>query len=159
MVEPGESEFAQPVRAAAALRKSGEPDPQGKLRRDRGEFVATDTAVAPLAVQPGGVARIHLTFRPNIERKAHWNNSVDPLSIWLKLPDGWSADRAPIVIPSPASEVSQETRIAEFQIRAPQTARPGDVTIPGYAAYYVCEDVRGVCVYRRRDIQISIHIR
>ena len=159
LVEPGESEFAQPARSAVALKKSGEPDPGGRLRRDQGEFVALDTTVAPLAIKPGEEARVHLTFRPNVERKAHWNNSVDPLSIWLKLPAGWSVDRTPIVVPNAMEEVSQETRSVQFQVRAPATAHAGQTKFGGYATYYVCEDVQGICVYRRRDIEISLNIR
>jgi hypothetical protein len=164
LVEPGESEFESPAASNLAVSnkrpvKLTEPDPQGRLRRDHGEFVAWDATVAPLAVKGGDEARVHLTFRPNIDRKAHWNNSVDPLTIWLKLPAGWSVDRAPIVIPNKATEVSQETRIAQFQVRAPANAHPGQVQIPGYATYYVCEDVQGVCVYRRRDIEILLNVR
>ena len=164
VVEPGESEFAswaQNDLPAGNRRpvKPIEPDPQGRLRRDQGEFVAWDATVAPVAVKPGEEARVHLTFRPNIDRKAHWNNSVDPLTIWLKLPAGWSVDRAPIVIPNKATEVSQETRSAQFQVRAPANAHAGQMNIPGYATYYVCEDVQGVCVYRRRDIEIILNVR
>jgi len=159
IVEPGESEFDSPAPNAVPLRKSSESDPQGRLRRDQGEFIAMETTVVPLAVKPGEQARVHATFRPNLERKAHWNNSVDPLTIWLNLPQGWSVDRAPIVIPNVAEEVSQETRSAQFQIRAPANAHAGQVKIGGYATYYVCEDVGGVCVYRRRDIEISMSIR
>ncbi len=159
LVEPGESEFASPAAGTVSTRRSSEPDPQGRLRRDHGEFVAVDTAVVPFAVKPGEETRVHLTFRPNLARKAHWNNSVDPLTIWLKLPEGWSADRSPIVIPSAAGEVSQETRTAEFQLRVPRNAPAGQTKIAGYAAYYVCEDVHGVCVYRRHDVEIVIDCR
>ena len=164
LVEPGESEFESAASSDLPVGNSRpvkltEPDPQGRLRRDQGEFVAWDATVAPVAVRPGEDARVHLTFRPNLDRKAHWNNSVDPLTIWLKLPAGWSVDRTPIVIPNKAEEVSQETRTAQFQVRAPANAPVGQVTIPGYATYYVCEDVQGVCVYRRRDIRISLNVR
>lgn len=158
-VEPGESEFAKPEPNVTRVKKSGESDPRGRLRRDQGEFIGLETTVAPLTIRPGEQARIHLTFRPNVERKAHWNNSVDPLSIWLKLPEGWSVDRTPIVIPNAAREVSQETRSAQFQVRAPAMAHAGQAKIAGYATYYVCEDVQGVCVYRRRDIELSLNIR
>ena len=166
LVEPGESEFTSPSAAADALAsgngrpaKTTEPDPQGRLRRDQGEFVGLDTTVAPLMVAPAGEARVHLAFRPNLGRKAHWNNSVDPLTIWLKLPEGWSGDRVPVVVPNAAGEVSQETRSAQFQVQVPAGAHPGPARITGYATYYVCEDVQGVCVYRRRDIDVSMNVR
>jgi hypothetical protein len=158
-VEPGESELGSLPTNTVHLRKSSEPDPGGRLRRDQGEFIAMEATVAPLAVRSGEEVRVHVTFRPNLERKAHWNNSVDPLTIWLKLPEGWRADRAPIVVPNAGQEVSQEVRSAQFQLRAPADAHAGQVKIGGYATYYVCEDVRGVCVYRRRDIEILMSIR
>jgi TPR repeat len=163
LVEPGESELTSAVATASSANgnptKPHEPDPQGRLKRDRGEFIALDAAVAPLNVKPGTDARVHLAFRPNLEHKAHWNNSVEPLTVWLKLPPGWIADRAPIVVPNATTEVSQETRTAQFQVRIPGDARSGPAKLAGYATYYVCEDVRGVCVYRRRDIEIPLSVR
>ena len=163
LVEPGESELTSSAASASSANvrsaKSYEPDPQGRLKRDRGEFIAVDTAVAPLSVKPGTDARVHLIFRPNLERKSHWNNTVEPLTVWLKLPPGWIADRAPIVVPNATTEVSQETRTVQFQVRIPGDARSGPAKLAGYATYYVCEDVQGVCVYRRCDIEIPLSVR
>jgi hypothetical protein len=53
--------------------------------------------------------------------------------------------------------VSLETRVIEAEVRAPEELGRGPVTIPGYALYYVCEDVNGVCMYRRQDVQAVVH--
>jgi len=52
--------------------------------------------------------------------------------------------------------VSKETRQIEFEVKGPKQNGTGSVTLPGYALYYVCEDVNGVCMYRRQDVPITI---
>ena len=47
----------------------------------------------------------------------------------------------------------------EAEIRAPQELGPGPITIPGYALYYVCEDVNGICMYRRQDLEVEVRPR
>jgi len=54
--------------------------------------------------------------------------------------------------------VSQEPRRVEFEIRSPADARQGPVVVPGYALYYVCEDVNGTCLYRRQDVAIELEV-
>jgi hypothetical protein len=34
----------------------------------------------------------------------------------------------------------------------------GAIAVPGYALYYVCEDVNGVCMYRRRDVNVPLQV-
>ena len=158
-VEPGDSEYETPGAEVAATNvPTVEPDPRGRIRRDRGEFVFVDTAVVPLTVTPGNTARMHVTFRPNLRTKAHWNNGVDPLVYWLSPPRGWTADRRAVVAPSAPTEVSQEPRTVEFEVKVPETQAPGTIVVPGYALYYVCEDVNGVCMYRRRDVNVSFQV-
>ena len=157
-VEPGDSEFATPdPRAVAAKKPATEPDPRGRIRRDRGEFVDVETTTVPAAPAPGDTVRVHVTFRPNQRTKAHWNNSADPLVYWMHPPAGAALDPAVVVVPNAETEVSQETRTAEFDAKLPATAR-GRVSIPGYALYYVCEDVNGVCMYRRHDIVVTMAV-
>lgn len=157
-VEPGDSEFDTPdPRTAAAKKPAAEPDPRGRVRRDRGEFVAVEMATVPVAPSPGDTVRVHVTFRPNTRTKAHWNNSVDPLVYWMNPPAGVTvADRA-VAAPNAETEVSQETRTVEYDVKVPFTAR-GRLSIPGYALYYVCEDINGVCMYRRHDITVTIPV-
>jgi hypothetical protein len=46
----------------------------------------------------------------------------------------------------------------ELELRAPEGAGPGVVQIPAYALYYVCEDVNGVCMYRRQDVTLRLRV-
>jgi hypothetical protein len=158
-VEPGDSEYAAPVAGVAAAKVPAvEPDPRGRIRRDRGEFVSVETAVVPSTVTQGDTARVHLTFRPNLRTKAHWNNEVDPLVYWLRTPPAWTTNRRAVVSPNAPTDVSQEPRMVEFEIKVPETQAPGAFVVPGYALYYVCEDVNGVCMYRRRDVSVPLQI-
>jgi hypothetical protein len=158
-VEPADSEYATAgAGVAAAKAPAVEPDPRGRIRRDRGEFVSVETAVVPSTVTPGDTVRVHLTFRPNLRTKAHWNNEVDPLVYWLRPPGAWTADRRAAVAPNAATNVSQEPRTVEFEVKVPDTQAPGAAAVPGYALYYVCEDVNGVCMYRRRDVNVPVQV-
>jgi hypothetical protein len=157
-VEPGDSEFEKPDPGAATNAPSREPDPRGRIRRDRGEFIAVDTAAVPAAPAAGETVRVHVTFRPNVSTKAHWNNSVDPLVYWMTPPAGVGVAARALVAPNAGTEVSQETRTVEYDVKLPTSAPHGRVTIPGYALYYVCEDVNGVCMYRRHDITVTIPV-
>jgi hypothetical protein len=161
-VEPGDSEFATPdPRMTAARRPTTEPDPRGRIRRDRGEFVGIDATTVPAAPQPGDTVRIHLTLRPNPSTKAHWNNTADPLVYWMNPPAGVAATERAVVVPNAETEVSQETRTVEYDVKLPAPDAAGRVerlAIPGYALYYVCEDVNGVCMYRRHDVTVTIPV-
>lgn len=158
-VEPGDSEYAAPdPHTAAPKAPTAEPDVRGRIRRDRGEFVAVETATVPPIAAPGDTVRVHLTFRPNLRTKAHWNNETDPLLYWVKPPAGWTTERHALVAPNAPTAVSQEPRTLEYEIKVPATQHPAAISIPGYALYYVCEDVNGVCVYRRRDVTVSLQV-
>jgi hypothetical protein len=158
-VEPGDSEYAVPAAGVATAKVPVvEPDPRGRIRRDRGEFVSVETAVVPSTITPGDMVRVHLTFRPNLRTKAHWNNEVDPLLYWLRTPRTWTAKRQAVVVPNAPTDVSQEPRTVEFEVKVPETQAPGAIAVPGYALYYVCEDVNGVCMYRRRDVNVPLQV-
>ena len=46
----------------------------------------------------------------------------------------------------------------EFEVKVPETQAAGAAAVPGYELYYVCEDVNGVCMYRRRDVNVPIQV-
>lgn len=158
-VEPGGAEFAAPSRSFTVASADDEPDPRGRVLRDRGEFIAVETVIVPAAVAPGASARVHVIFRPISERKAHWNNEAEELAFWIDPPGGWEVDSHYLTLPLPAEPVTQETREIEVEVRAPEGTDPGTARIPAYALYYVCEDINGICMYRRQDVALEIEIR
>lgn len=159
LIEPGGAEMAKPSkRFETAASEHKEPDAAGKITRDDG-FIQVETAVVPALIRAGETAPVHLILRPNSKIKAHWNNEVEPLRLWVNLPEGWAADKQYLTAPNPPQPVNAETREVQLEIRSPEKISPGSFTIPGYALYYVCEDVDGACLYRRQDINVVVKIK
>ena len=100
-----------------------------------------------------------MIFRPNVERRAHWNNEVDDLIFWVNPPVGWRVDQRLRAAGRPMEIVSQEMRQVEFEVQSPEHAAAGRVVFPGYALYYVCEDVDGTCLYRRQDVELELEVK
>ena len=158
-VEPGGAEFAQPSNGpeiSAAEREA--PDPKGRIVRDKGKLILVEAAVVPPTKATGLTARVHVEFRPNVRLKAHWNNEAGPLAVWVEPPAGWQTNGHYFSVPNPPEPVSVEPRRLEFELKPPGGVESGVVSIPTYALYYVCEDVNGVCLYRRQDIQLTVRL-
>lgn len=159
-VEPRGSEFASPQREFVAAEETpSEPDALGRVLRDENRFIDLEAVAVPARVHPGDVTRLHLSFRPIERTKAHWNNEAEEMVVWLDPPEGWTVDARMYTHPLPPEIVSLETRVIEADVRAPEELGRGPVTIPGYALYYVCEDVNGICMYRRQDLAVEVHPR
>lgn len=160
LVEPGGAEFAAPLKAFGMDQPARQrPDPQGRVLRDKEGFISAETTLVPAVVGPGGSIRVHLAFRPNLQRKAHWNNEAEDLAFWVDPPPDWQVSSRYLSVPNPTAVVSQETRNIEFELKCPEKARAGAVTIPTYALYYVCEDVNGTCLYRRQDVVVEVQVK
>lgn len=160
-VEPGGAEFTTSAKTFEASEGAppSPPDPERRILDDDGQFIRIETVTVPDAIAPGASARVHVVFRPVLEAKAHWNNEVDPLILWVDSPRAWQADSRWHTAPNPPEPVTQETRKVEFEIRTPEGARPGTYFVPAYALYYVCEDVTGVCMYRRQNVSIEVTLK
>ena len=159
VVEPRGAEFAEPAEAfVARADPNGEPDPMGRVIRDQGDFIDLETTAVPSAVGYGEVARFHLVFRPIQAKKAHWNNEAEEMVLWVDPPRGWTVESRMLTHPLPPELVSQEDRTIEVEVRAPERSFRRAATIPAYALYYVCEDVNGICMYRRQDIELEARI-
>ncbi len=159
LVEPGGAEFASPQRTFAADTEEIEPPTvDERIYRDDGEFVSATATMVPGVISAGGSSRAHVSFVPNEAIKAHWNNEVDGLVFWIDVPDGWQVDRRAVRVPNPPEVVSRETRKVELEIKAPDDAR-GRQRFSAYALYYVCEDVNGVCLYRRQDVTLTLNVK
>lgn len=158
-MEPRGSEFAEPVQAFEAREDGGgEPDPAGRVLRDEEEFVCVEAVAVPARVAPGGMVRLHFVFRPITARKAHWNNEAEEMVLWIEPPPGWAVENRFHTHPIPREVATQETRSLEVELRAPDRPTGEPVSIPGYALYYVCEDVNGICMYRRQDLSVLVGV-
>jgi tetratricopeptide (TPR) repeat protein len=159
-VEPGGAEFAQSEKSfAAASNNVGEPDPQERILRDAGQFIKVETVVVPNTRAQEVSERVHIVFRPNPANKTHWNNEAGAFVFWVNAPSEWNISEQLVTIPNPSQPVSTETREVEFEVKGPDGSRAAAITLRAYALYYVCEDVNGVCMYRRQDIPITIALR
>ncbi len=159
VVEPGGAEFAGPAqRFAIDQQPSSPPELNDRILRDQGEFVLAESTMVPSTVAPGASTRAHVTFVPNDAIKAHWNNEVDGLVFWVDVPEGWQVDHRVLTVPNPPAAVSRELRKVELEIQVPDGAAAGPVLLQGYALYYVCEDVNGVCLYRRQDVPLQLRV-
>jgi len=161
VVEPGGAEFAEPTRTFVTSDGAPpEPDPDDRIYHDSAEFVLVETLTVPTTIAAGRSTRAHLTFRPNVDSsiRAHWNNEADDMVFWVNPPDGWEVDVRQVTVARPPEIVSLEPRRVEFEIRSPENAPAGRVAVPGYALYYVCEDVNGTCLYRRQDVTVELDV-
>ena len=155
-VDPRGAEIAQPAkRFAADAGDATRPDPNGRIRRDEKGLIRFEQTVVPAAIEPGGTARVHLVFRPATRIEAHWNNEAGDLEVWIDPPAGWRVDRRRLSVPNPPELVSDEPRRLELELESPADFS-GTATVPGYALYYVCEDVKGTCLYRRKDLALEV---
>ncbi len=158
-VEPAGAEFASPLQSLESAEPAQEnPDPQGQIIRDDEHLVRVEAVSVPAIVAPGDAARVHLIFRPEQSRKAHWNNEVDDLLLWVDAPAGWSIEHSLHTVANPAAPVSRETRRLDFEIVCEEQAPTGEVRLPAYVLYYVCEDEDGTCLYRRQDVEIPLRV-
>ena len=93
-MEPRGAEFAEPLKSFAASTETGQsPDPDGRIFRDEKPLIAAESVVVPAVIERGESARIHVTLRPDLSLKAHWNNEVDDLVFWVDPPAGFRVDR------------------------------------------------------------------
>ncbi len=157
-VEPRGAEIARPLDEFRSVSDGEEPDPGGRILRDPGDFIDAEVTVVPARIAAGTSARVHLVFRPQTAAKAHWNNEVDDLIVWVSVPPHWRANAAYLSVPRPPEVVSQEERRVELELLADSSATVGPQTVSAYALYYVCEDVHGVCLYRRQDLSIELEV-
>ncbi len=158
-IPPQGAELAQPAKKFEELGEQAKaPDPDGKIHHDEKGLIAVEVTVVAAQVAPGQSARIHFHLRPDAKRKVHWNNESEPLRLWIDVPDGWKASQRLLTAAQGKEPETKETRALDFEIQVPAAAR-GRTKVKGYALYYVCEDVRGTCLFLRKDIEFSVDIR
>jgi hypothetical protein len=157
-VEPSGAEIAKPFGSFSnGGQTKAEPDPGGRIVRDQGQYIKVNHVVVKSTATDGWAARVHVRFSPNQFNKAHWNNEVGQLELWVSAPSGWETSSRFFTVPNPKKAVSLESRDIEFEIRSKELPVSGKLTVPAYALYYVCEDVDGTCLYRRHDLSIEVN--
>lgn len=156
-VEPGGAEYAYPVESFGVgdPARIG-PDPEGRITRDT-QQVSIETAVVPPTIRPGDSARLHLTLR--VQARTRWNNKGQEIMLWLELPTGWEAESRLLRLPNPAAPVSAEPRRFEVEVCSPGDSVPGPVTLSAYVLYTICENISGVCLYRRQDLVFHLTVQ
>ncbi len=153
VAEPTGAEVASPSRSwteGTAVKEN--PDPEGRIERDRGALVQTRVVVIPETVQAGSTARVHIILRPR--PGVFWNNEVDPPVLWVDLPPGWESTAIETSTPVPTQVETREVRAYDFEIKTPATAR--DRSLRGFALVYICESRGGQCLFRRIDLEIPV---
>lgn len=154
-VEPAGAELTAPIPRGAEEVSTAPPAVPADMDRitlDDGLILA-DAVVVP-DTQGRPAARVHLSFRPNPVRDAHWNNEVEPAAVWLRLPEGWSAVTSHASWSGPAIEISKETRKAEFEVRMPEQLSSEQAQWEAVLLAHVCEGADGTCVYRRIPVTV-----
>jgi hypothetical protein len=157
-VRPVGAEIARPVKSLAVPDKTPDnPDPDGKIQRDRAGLVQAEVTVIPSRVSAGKSARIHVVLRPGAERQTHWNNEAEPLRLWVEPPKGWQVSERLLQAAAPARAHSAETRTLTFEVIVPAAAHD-KIGLPVYALYHVCDNAGGQCRLLRLDIPVTVTI-
>lgn len=158
----------QPVRPVPG---APEPDPKGKIERDRGALVTLEAVAVP-DTDPdrgdGAVVRVHLRLTPvRVEEDgdsgAKWALDTYAPALWVESPEGWTVPGNLWPVPWPAQdegEAELSPIAVDFGVKVPASAfGEGDdaapPTLSGYVVYSVCL-ADGTCVFRRQDLEVTI---
>ena len=157
-VRPVGAEIAQPLKALPALpAEARDPDPDGKVHRDKDGLIRAEVTVAPARVRQGQAVRVHVVVRLDPFKQAHWNNEAEPLRLWVDPPNGWQVSERLLKVSAVREPVSGEERALDFEVKAPKEARD-TVRLSAYALYHVCDDKGGQCRFLRLDVPIELTV-
>ncbi|MDG2222226.1 MAG: hypothetical protein P8L85_12665 [Rubripirellula sp.] len=158
-VRPSGAEIATPTRSFyRAADQAASPDPAGQIHRDQRGLVLASVATVPSHPTAGSTIRLHITLTPNEALRAHWNNEVEPVRIWIDTPAGAQIEQSLVSGINPHQAESNEPRRFDVELKIPAEAK-GKIQLRAYALYYVCEDLRGICQFLRQDIVADIPIQ
>jgi hypothetical protein len=157
-VEPYGSELAGRVRDVVAEASApAEPDPKGQIHRDDERLIEAEVVVVPARIRPDQAARVHVTFRPGVAHKSHWNNESTPLRVWVVGAEGWTVASRLLEAPQGDQPESDEIRRIDFEVKAPSTAQ-GRVRLAAYSLYNTCEQAGGRCLFLRQDLSVELDV-
>jgi len=157
--EPSVSERSPPADKFKWSKKKGpKGDPDEKIKDDRKDLiVVTQAVVRGTDKKNRNVAQVHLTFRPNAEFDAHWDNASDPLRLWIRKPKTGRVSRRFVEYSHAMEARSSEARTLNFEVKLPSQQK-GTLTIKGYALYRACEGEDGKCRLLRQDVKVKIKL-
>ncbi|MEL6407855.1 MAG: hypothetical protein AAFR81_26035 [Chloroflexota bacterium] len=155
-IEPGGAEFAYPSDDFASSDTATNPDPDNRIYQDEQGLIDADIVVVPPQIVAGESARVHITLRPTDD--AHWNNEVDDTLLWIDSDTAWTIDQPYQTVPNGDGATSEEARHFEFEVRTADDTATGEHTLQAYTLYYICEDINGICLYRRLDVAIPVTV-
>jgi hypothetical protein len=156
-VRPGAAEIAHPIKTFPTPKDVPNPDPHGKITRDKDGLVVAEVTVAPAKIRAGQSGQVHVALRLDPKQQAHWNNEAEPLRLWIEPPAGWTASAKLLTVALPREAVSTEERVVNFEVKAPKDAK-GRVLLPVYALYHICDDRGGQCRFLRLDVMVEVNI-
>ncbi len=159
-VEPSGSELAPPSRPELpdAAKAPANPDPTGRINRDRKNLVQAESVVTPARIRPGGRVRVCTTFRLDPKSKPLWNNEADGLVMWVGGTEGVGRFAGVFKVQNPEQPETSEVRKLEFELSVGEDVQPGRIELPAYALYYVCEKSGGKCFYLRNDFIVTFAV-
>ncbi len=156
--EPRGSELLSP---AAERDLQADPtvkaDPEGRINRDAAGHVVAFTRVTPRRVQPGQHIRAQISLRLSNPKKAVWNNEAAPLTVFLDPPDGIRLSEGMLSVAPPGTTESTEERVIDFEMIV-SAKHNGEVIVPGYALFNICQKASGKCFYLRKDFDVRFKI-
>jgi len=131
------------------------PDPEGKIIRGT-DLISVSSIVVPGKISPGKSARVHISMKPNDGVK--WNNESSEPQIWIETQEGIEVTHRLIQLKQPAVASSQETRTTELEIKLNKTYS-GKEAIKCYVLFNACKSDDGICMYRRKDFEITFEVK
>ncbi len=145
------SERAGPRAGSPAAQEAREPDPKNEIESLK-KLMDVETAVA-WSDRGDGVARAHVVLRPSGRRVLLWDAEAGPVTIWLRLPEGWRTESNLLTYTLTGEDRAEEQVVVDFELH---TGKPAAGTIQAYALYYACLDGPGECRYLRHDFEIAV---
>lgn len=156
-IRPVGAEIAQPAKVLIQPAEAHDPDPDGKIHRDKDGLVRAEVTVAPARVRAGHAVRVHVVLRLDPKKRGHWNNEAERLQLWVDPPQGWQVSERLLRATPVREAVSGEERALDFEVKAPKEARD-KVHLTAYALYHVCDDKGGQCLFLRLDVPIELTV-
>ncbi len=78
--------------------------------------------------------------------------------IWVDVPGVFTLGEGESKYSNSGEAETQETRVLEFELTVSDKLPAGEVELPAYALYYICENKGGKCLYLRQDFNVKFAV-